>query len=192
MSVFISIMGVFINAGFGSALIQKKDADDLDFSSVFYFNIASCITLYVLLFVAAPSIASFYGKPEMVPMIRVMGLTFLISGVKNVQTSYVSKHMLFKRFFFATLGGTIGAAFVGVGMAYAGFGAWAIIAQSLFNNVVDTIILWATVKWRPKRQFSFERLKKLFSFGWKLLVSGLLDTFYNNLRSLIIGKVYSS
>ena len=192
MSVFISILGVFIDSGFSSALIQKKDADDLDFSSIFYFNLVSCSLLYLILFFAAPLISAFYGRPEMTAMVRVLGITFLISGVKSVQTAYVSKNMMFKRFFFSTLGGTIGAAFVGIGMAMMGFGAWAIIAQSLFNNAVDTLILWLTVRWRPKKQFSFARLKQLFSFGWKLLASGLLDTVYNNLRTLIIGKVYTS
>ena len=128
----------------------------------------------------------------MTPMIRVLGLTLVISGVKNVQTAYVSRTMQFKRFFFATLGGTIGAAGIGIWMAYHGYGAWALIMQGLFNNAVDTIILWITVKWRPKKLFSFERLKDLFSYGWKLLVSSLLDTIYNNLRSLIIGKKYTS
>lgn len=192
MTVFISILSVFIDSGFSAALIQKKDADDLDFSSIFYFNLVSCGLMYLILFFAAPLISAFYGRPEMTAMLRVLGITFLISGVKSVQTAYVSKHMLFKRFFFATLGGTIGAAFVGIGMAMKGYGAWAIIAQSLFNNTVDTLILWLTVKWRPKWQFSFRRLKQLFSYGWKLLVSSLLDTVYGNLRSLIIGKVYSS
>lgn len=192
MTVFISILSVFIDSGFSAALIQKKDADELDFSSIFYFNLVSCGLMYLILFFAAPLISAFYGRPEMTAMLRVLGITFLISGVKSVQTAYVSKNMMFKRFFFATLGGTIGAAFVGIGMAAMGFGAWAIIAQSLFNNAVDTVILWVTVKWRPKKQFSFQRLKQLFSFGWKLLASLLLDTVYNNLRSLIIGKVYSS
>ena len=192
MSVFISILGVFIDSGFSAALIQKKDADDLDFSSIFYFNLFSCSLLYLILFLAAPLISAFYRRPEMTAMVRVLGITFLISGVKSVQTAYVSKNMMFKRFFFSTLGGTIGAAFVGIGMAMMGFGAWAIIAQSLFNNAVDTLILWLTVRWRPKKQFSFARLKQLFSFGWKLLASGLLDTVYNNLRTLIIGKIYTS
>ena len=192
MSVFISILSVFIDSGFGSALIQKKDADDLDFSSIFYFNLVSCALMYLILFVAAPLISSFYGRPEMTAMIRVLGLTFLISGVKSIQTAYVARNMMFKRFFFATLGGTIGAAFVGIGMAIMGLGAWAIIAQSLFNNAMDTLILWLTVKWRPKKQFSLRRLRQLFSYSWKLLASGLLDTVYGNLRSLIIGKLYSS
>lgn len=192
MNVFISIFGIFVNCGLGSALIQKKDADDIDFSTVFYSQMVFCVVLYVGLFISAPLIAKFYDMPEMTAMVRVLGLTLVIAGVKNIQTSYVSRTMQFKRFFFATLGGTIGAAVVGIGMAAAGFGTWALITQSLFNNTVDTIILWVTVKWRPIKTFSFQRLKGLFSYSWKLLVSSLLDTVYNNLRSLIIGKVYSA
>jgi len=140
----------------------------------------------------APYIAEFYNRPDMTILIRVVGITLIISGVKNVQTAYVSRNMIFKRFFFATLGGTIGAAAIGIWMAVAGFGVWALITQSLFNNAVDTIILWLTVKWRPKKYFSFKRLKRLFSYGWKMLASSLLDTIYNNVRTLIIGKLYSS
>lgn len=192
MNVFISILRIFVNCGLGSALIQKKDADDIDFSTVFYSQMFFCIILYAVLFITAPLIADFYNTPDMVAMVRVLGLTIIIAGIKNVQISYVSRTMQFKRFFFATLGGTVGAAVVGIGMAMKGFGPWALIAQSLFNNTVDTIILWITVKWKPIKEFSFKRLKSLFSYGWKLLVSGFLDTVYNNLRSLIIGKVYSS
>lgn len=192
MNVFINILAVFINGGFGNSLIQKKDSDDLDFSSVFYAQMTICIVIYIGIFICAPGIADFYDIPELKNMIRVLGITLLISGVKNIQMAYVSKHMIFRKFFFATLGGTIGAAFVGLSLAFAEYGAWALIGQSLFNNFVDTVILWVTVKWRPKRAFSFERLKRLFSYGWKLLISGLLDVGYNNLRSLIIGKLYST
>lgn len=191
VTVFTAILQVFVDSGLGNALIQKKDADDLDFSSVFYFNMTMCIALYVILFFFAPLIASFYERPELVPVIRVIGLTLIISGVKNVQQAFVSRTLQFKRFFFATLGGTIGAAVVGISMAYFGFGVWALVAQQLFNATVDTIILWITVKWRPKRMFSFQRLKGLLKFGWKLLASALLHTVYTNLRSLIIGKMYS-
>lgn len=191
VTVFINLLGVFVDSGLGNALIQKKNSDDLDFSSVFYANIVFCIILYVLLFFTAPYIAVFFENEDLTAMLRVLGITFLISGVRNIQGAYVSKHLLFKRFFFATLGGTIGAAILGVTMAFMGFGAWALIAQSLFNNAVDTIILWITVKWRPKKMFSFKRLKKLFSFGWKLLASSLLDTAYKNLRAVFIGKLYT-
>lgn len=192
ITVFTSILNVFIDSGLGSALIQKKNADDLDFSSVFYANIVFCTILYFGLYACAPYIAAFYDNFSMTSMIRVLGLTLVISGVKNVQTAYVSRTMQFKRFFFATLGGTIGAAFVGIGMAMFGFGVWALIAQSLFNNLVDTIILWIMVGWRPQKRFSLQRLKRLFSFGWKLLAAGLLDTIYNNIRSLIIGRMYTA
>ena len=192
ISVFISILGVFIDSSMGIALVQKKDADELDFSTVFYFNMFMCITLYIIMFFCSPLIAKFYNRPELTTMTRVLSLTFLISGVKGIQCSYVSKNMLFKRFFFSTLGGTIFSAFIGVFFAYEGYGAWAIVAQSLSNNLIDTLILWFTVKWRPKLMFSIKRLGGLFSYGWKLLCSGLLDTGYNQLRSLIIGKVYSS
>lgn len=192
VTVFTSILNVFVASGFGSALVQKKNADDLDFSTVFYFNITACTVLYLLLFAAAPLIARFYERPDLTPVVRVLGLTLVISGVKNIQHAYVSKTMQFKRFFFATLGGTVGAALIGIIMAYYGFGVWALVAQHLFNTLVDTIILWVTVKWRPKRMFSFERLKGLFSYGWKLLVASLISTLYTKLRQLIIGKRYTA
>lgn len=192
VTVFITILQVFVDSGLGNALIQKKDADDVDFSSVFYFNVLVCAILYLGIFFAAPMLALFYDDLELVPVIRVLSLTIVISGVKNVQQAFVSRTMQFKRFFFATLGGTIGAAFLGIFLAYMGYGVWALVAQQLFNTTVDTLILWVTVKWRPKWAFSFSRLKELLSFGWKLLVSALLDTTYNQLRQLIIGKLYTT
>lgn len=192
VTIFTTIMQVFVDSGMGNALIQKKDADDLDFSSVFYFNMAMCSVLYLIMFFAAPLIASFYRMPELTAIVRVLSFVVVISGVKNVQQAYVSRHLMFKRFFFSTLGGTIGAAVIGIAMAYLGFGVWALVVQMLFNAAVDTTILWITVKWRPKKMFSFQRLKSLFSYGWKLLASSLIDTVYNDLRQLIIGKKYSS
>lgn len=192
VTVFTTILQVFVDSGLGTALIQKKEADDLDFSSVFFFNFAVCIVLYVGLFAAAPFIAKFYENNDLVSIIRVIGLTIVVSGVKGIQQSYVSRNLLFKRFFFSSLGGTIFSAILGIGMAYAGAGIWALVVQQLSNNMIDTAILWITVKWRPKLQFSWDRLKGLLSYGWKLLLSSLLDTMYNNLRSLIIGKIYTS
>ena len=192
VTVFTTILQVFVDSGLGTALIQKKNADDLDFSSVLYFNFVVCFVLYAGMFVAAPFIAKFYGDTTLTPIIRVISLTIVISGVKGIQQAYVSKNMLFKRFFFSTIGGTIFSAFLGIGLAKAGYGVWALVAQQLSNTTVDTIILWITVRWRPRKAFSWKRLKSLLSFGWKLLVSSLLDTCYNNLRNLIIGKMYSA
>lgn len=192
VTVFTAILQIFVDSGMGNALIQKKDADDLDFSSVFYFNMLMCIALYIGMFIAAPYISTFYKDPELTSVVRVMSLVLIISGVKNVQQAYVSRTMQFKRFFFATLGGTIAAAVVGIWMAYAGYGVWALVAQNLVNKFIDTVVLWFTVKWRPKLVFSFNRLKGLISYGWKLLVSGLIDSVYNNIRQLIIGKMYAA
>ena len=191
VTVITSILLVFVDSGMANSLIQKKDPDDLDFSSVFYFNIVFCVVLYVGLFFAAPLIASIYRQSQLVPVIRVLGLTVLVSGVKNVQQAYVSKTLQFKRFFFATLGGTLLAGTVGVVMAVKGFGVWALVAKELVNVTANTLILWLTVGWRPKWMFSFRRLKGLLSFGWKLLASALLDTVYNKLQQIIIGLRYS-
>lgn len=189
--VFANIFQVFVDSGLGNALIQKKDADDLDFSSVFFFNMGMCLVLYTVLFLCAPLIAQFYEDPSLTAITRVLCLTVVISGVKNVQQAYVSRTMQFKKFFFATLLGTTLSAVTGIGLALYGFGVWALVAQKLVSLLVDTVVLWMTVKWRPKLMFSWDRLKGLISFGWKLLVSSLLDTVYNNIRSLIIGKLYT-
>lgn len=192
VTVFTTIMQVFVDSGLGTALIQKKNADDIDFSSVFYFNCVVCLILYMIMFIAAPFIASFYEDSSLTPIVRVISLTIVISGIKGIQQSYVSRNMLFKRFFFSTIGGTIFSTFLGIYLAYTGFGVWAIVMQQLSNTAVDTLILWITVKWRPKKVFSWVRLKELLSFGWKMLASSLLDTVYNNLRNLVIGKFYTS
>lgn len=192
VTVFIAVFNVFVDSGLGNALIQKKEADDLDFSSVFWFNIIWCIILYTILFFLSPIFAAFYRNDNLCQILRILGLQIVISGVKNVYQAYVSRNMLFKKFFFSTIGGTIGAALVGIYMAYTGFGVWALVGQQLFNVLVDTVILCFVVKWHPKFQFSFYRLRGLFNFGWKLLISALLDTVYNEIRQLIIGKVYSS
>lgn len=190
--VFITILQVFVDSGLGSALIQKKHADDLDFSSVFYFNIAVCLVLYGGMFVIAPFIADFYRIPHLTPVIRVLSLTLIVSGVRNIQQSYVSKNLIFKKFFFATIGGTLGSAAVGIAMAYMGYGVWALVGQYISNVALGTIILWVLVPWRPKFLFSLQRLKGLFSYGWKLLASSLIDVVYAQLRQLIIGRIYTA
>ena len=143
--VVINIMQVFVDSGLGNALIQKKDSDNKDFSTVFFFNIVFCAVLYTILYFTAPYFAAFYDDLSLTPVIRVLGLTVVISGVKNVQIAYVSKTMQFKRFFFSTLGGTIFAAIAGLVLAYNGYGIWAIVVQSVSNTAIDTVILWITV-----------------------------------------------
>ncbi len=191
VTVFTTIVNVFVTCGLNDALVQKKDADDLDFSTVFYFNMVMCLGLYTLLFLTAPLIARLYDNPELIWPIRGLSLILIFGGIKNIQTAYVARHLIFKRFFYATLGGTLIAAVVGIWMALNGYGVWALIVQNLVNTCIDTIILWLTVKWRPKRMFSFERLKGLFSYAWKLLASTLIDTVYGKLYQMVIGVRYS-
>lgn len=190
--VFITIANVFVSSGFGNALIQKKNADNLDFSSVFYINIAVSLVLYAVIFMCAPFVASFYKMPVLSPALRVLAIRIPVAAINSIQHAYVSRNMLFKRFFWSTLFGTLLSGVVGIIMAYKGFGIWALVAQYLTNTCTDTVVLWFTVKWRPILACSFERAKPLIKYGWKLLVSNLIDTGYIQLRSLLIGKIYTS
>ncbi|MBQ4104919.1 MAG: lipopolysaccharide biosynthesis protein [Clostridia bacterium] len=200
ITVFTSLLGVIVQSGFGSSLVQKKDADHTDFSTVFFFQISLAVLLYAGMFFAAPFIADFYNNADMAPMIRVLSLTLIIGSVNNVQHAYVSKTMQFKKFFFASFSGTVLSGVVGVVLAFVitshtnnpVLGAWALVAQKLTDHIVDTVFLWFTVKWRPRFEFSFKKLKALYSFGWKILLSTFIDTIYKDIRTLIIGKMYTT
>ena len=194
-NIFITICNVFVTSGFGSALVQKKDADDLDFSSILYSSVIISIVLYTILFFTAPYIAAFYEKYDqntIISVIRIMSLRLPLAAYNSVQHAYVSKKMMFKKFFWSTLFGTIVSGGVGIFLAYKGYGVYALVFQYLTNVTIDTIVLTITLRWFPKLKYSFTRFKTLFKYGWKLLVSSLLDTGYNELRSLVIGKKYSS
>jgi O-antigen/teichoic acid export membrane protein len=192
ITIFISISAVFVQSGFGTALIQKANADETDFSSVFFLSLAVATALYLLLFFTAPIIARFYREPILVPVIRVLAITLLFGAINCVQNAMVSRTMLFRRFFFSSMGGIIGSGGLGIAMAYRGYGVWSLVAQQLTNNLLVTCILWFTVKWRPRAHFSFWRVKTLFNFSGKLLASSLLDTVFTNIYGLVIGKVYNA
>lgn len=192
VTVFTNILQVFVDSGLGNALIQKKDADNIDFSSVFYFNIVFCLFLYGLMFSFAPLIAKLYDMPELVKVIRVLSLILVISGIKNIQQAYVSKKLLFKRFFYATLIGTIGSAIIGIYMAYKGYGVWALVASNLSGAAINTVVLWVAVGWKPDFVFSFKRLKGLLSYGIKLLFARIVEVGYSQIHSLVIGKKYTT
>lgn len=191
VSVFITICNKLVISGFATSLIQKKDADNLDFSTVFYFSCTMAVVLYVALWFTAPFIAGFYSEYKselLIQVIRVMGLNVFIIAVNSVQQAYVSRTMQFKRYFLSTiLGNTISAA-VGIGLAVGGYGVWALVAQTLLAALVNGIVLWFTVKWRPQLKFSFKRFKELFSYGWKIFTASIIKVIYNDLRSLVIGK----
>lgn len=188
--VFISISNVFVQSGFSTALIQKKDADDLDFSSVFYLSLGLAALVYGILVVTAPCIANFYNRLDVIPVIRVLGLTLFLGVFNSIQMAYIARHMMFKKLFYRSIGAIIPAGFIGILLAYLNFGVWALVYQQLANVFFACVIMWFTVRWRPQLKFSLQRVKGLFSFGWKLLISALLDTGYNNLQSLVIGKMF--
>ena len=192
VTVLITICDVFVTYGFGNALIANKDSDSLDFSTCFYFCVALSIVLYAAVFFASPAVAKFYHNELLTPVLRVMALRIPLAAVNTVQQAYVSKHLRFKKFFYATLIGTIISGVIAVVMAYFGFGVWALVEQYLGNSLIDTLCLWIIVGWRPTKQFSFERLKAILDYGWKILAVGLVDTVFSRLRTLLIGKVYSS
>lgn len=194
VSIFTVFCDKLIICGFATSLIQKKNADNVDFSSVFYFSLAAAIVLYALLFFMAPFIASFYEKFDrntLIAVIRVSGVSLFLVAFNSVQLAYISKNMLFKRNFWSVLGAIIVSGGVGITMAYDEYGVWALVAQNIIKTFVGMLILLLTVRWKPDLSFSIARLKELFSYGWKIFVSSIIKVIYNDLRSLVIGKVYT-
>lgn len=192
VAAFINIANVFVNTSFSSALIQKKDADELDYNTMFWFNLIISFIIYFILFITAPIIAKYYNDDSLSNILRVLALSVPLSAFNSIQVAYVSSHMIFKQTFFSHSLGALLSGVFGVVMAYLGFGVWALVAQRLTNVAFNTIILRIVVTWVPKFQFSFERLRPMFAFGWRILVTGLMFSAYNELRSLIIGKRYST
>lgn len=190
--VFIQLGDVFVQTGFSTSLIQKKHADDLDFSSVFYSSIVISIILYIVIFSISPYIGQFYNEPNLTIVLRILGITLLFGAINSVQIAYISRSMKFKKLFKGSFGSVIVSGVVGVTIAYLGYGIWALVAQQLINKISLTIILWLTVRWRPKLVYSITRVKELFSYGWKILASGLLETLYVNIYGLVIGRIYDS
>ncbi len=192
VTVFIAVANVFVQSGLNTALIQKKNADNLDFSTVFYASLILAVLLYGMLFLLAPIIAQFYSnQKELIPVVRVLGLMLPLGALNSIQEAYVARNMMFKKLFYRSIGAIIPAGLLGVACAYMGAGIWALVVQQLSNSVLICVIMWFSVKWRPSLAFSLERWRKLFSFGWKLLCSALLDTCFNNLQNLIIGKMFT-
>lgn len=188
--VFIAIANVFIQSGFQTSLIQKRQVDELDYSSVFYLSLGVAALLYAVIFAGAPAVASFYHDPELKPMLRVLALMIFFGAVVSVQTAMVSRKMEFRKMCIASLLATCLSGIAGVIGAYRGLGTWALVVQQLGTQFLLMVFLWVLVGWRPAKVFSFSRVKTLFSYGWKLLCSSLLDTLYNNLYTMVIGRIY--
>lgn len=192
MVIFTSLANVFVQTGFNTSLIQNKDVTEDDYSSVFWVSLGIAIFLYGILYLTAPAIANFYRMPEIVTPFRVLALMLIPGAFNSVQLAKVSREMDFKKVFYSNIGGILISGLVGIFMAYKGCGIWALVAQTLLNIIVACIVMFFTVNWKPRLVCNLHRVRILFSYGWKLLVSSLIDTLYQDIQSLVIGRKYDS
>jgi O-antigen/teichoic acid export membrane protein len=176
LSIFLAIAQTFIDSGFSNALIQKKDRTEIDYSTVFYFNITIACIIYGILFLVAPYMARFYKEPQLKIITRLIGVNIIIASFSIVQRAKLTIKLDFKTQTQASLTAVIISGLAGIFIAYHGYGVWALVVQAILSNLLNTLLLWVFAKWRPLLVFSSESFRKLFLFGSKLLLSGLLHT----------------
>lgn len=190
--IFTIILSGVVDSGFSNALIRKKDTTDDDYNTMFITNMAISLVMFLLLYLTAPFIAQFFGREELVDLCRVMGLILIIQALSITQTTILTKQIDFKTKTKASLISAIASGVVGVGMAYADFGVWALVGQQISKSAFYTIMLWILVRWWPKLSFNKDSFHYMWSFGWKLMVSGLLNNIWNQLYQVVVGKFYSA
>lgn len=190
--IFINLAAVFISSGFATALIQKKDADATDFSTMFFCSLVCSVIIYFVIFLAAPLVAIFYEKVVLTKVLRVFALQIPLSVYNSIQNAYVSRHMLFRKYFVATMISTVLSGAVGIGLALTGAGVWALVAQSVTATIISTVVLAIILPWHPEWKFSTDSAKSMMKYGSRILAADLSGTFFSELRSIIIGRVYSS
>lgn len=191
LAIFITLSATFIDGGFGSALIQKKEPTEEDYSTIFYWNLFLALVLYAILFFTAPLIARFYKIPLLSAVLRVEGLVLIINALSLIQNNRLRKQLRFKKLAVIDITSAVISIAITLLLAYWGCGIWALVAQQLLLCSITTIILWITSKWHPKWVFSWKSFKELFNFGFFILISNLVNTFCNNIQGLLIGKVYN-
>lgn len=191
VAVFFAFADVLVSGGLSTALIQKKDADRLDYSTILYVSVGISLVIYGVFFFVAPYVARVYEKEILVAVIRVMGLVLIPNAIKSILCAYVSNCLEFKKFFFSTIGGTVISGVVGILMAKAGLGPWALVVQQMINTIVGTLILIIVTRFKPMLAFSWVRLKGLFQYGWKIFATNIIDTIYNEINPLIVGLRYT-
>lgn len=192
VNVFVIIMEVFVTTGFSSALIQKKNATRLDFSTLFHCSLVFSIFLYIIIFLCSGLIARFYHNDDLIPVIKVLSLRLPISAFNSIQMAYVSRHMAFKKIFSSTTIATVASGVLGIALAYMNFGVWALVWQGLTSVLFQTLVLFLEIPWRPYFEFSISEAKVLMNYGWKVLAANFLGTFFLQFRSLIIGRFYNA
>lgn len=191
LSIFMALAQAFIDSGFSNALIQKQNRTNIDFSTVFFFNIIIGLVLYFIFIATAPLIALFYNAPLLIKIIYIVSLNFIINSLAVVQRAILTIRLDFKKQAWISLVSVLISGLIAAYLAYHGKGVWALVYQGLANNFINMILLWVTTKWYPEWCFSLKSFKELFGFGSKILTSGLLNTLYSNLYSIIIGKFYA-
>ncbi len=192
ITVFLAVSQSLVDSGFGQALIRKKDADDLDYSTVFHFNFITGIVIFLIFFFSAPAIARFYEQPELTDIARVLGIIILINATVVTQKTRLTKSVNFRQLMKVNLTAAVISGIVAIVLALNGFGVWSLVWRSVTGSIVQALILWFSNRWVPALRFSRESFRSLFSFGSRLLVSGLIDTVYRNIYLLIIGKFFSA
>lgn len=192
MVIFTTLANVFIQNGFNTSLIQNKDVTEEDYSSVFWVTFGVASALYIVFFASAPAIAVFYEMPGIVWPFRVLSIMLFPGALQSVQLAKVSREMDFRKVFISNIGAILVSGVIGIIIAYCGGGIWALVIQTLLNVTIACLVMTVTVSWRPRLICNIKRVKTLFAYGWKLLVSSLLDTLYQDIRSLVIGKKYDS
>ena len=192
LTIFIAVSQSLIDSGFSQALIRKQDRSEIDNSTVFYFNIGVGIVLYILLYFLAPLISHFYNEPQLIPITRVVGLSLVFNSLAVVQRALLTIKLDFKTQAKASFSGALVSGTAGIYMAYTGFGVWAIVWQQISNLLITTCLLWFLSSWKPVWVYSWKSFKYLFGFGSKLLAAGLLDTIFNNIYLIVIGKYFKA
>lgn len=191
LSIFMVLAEAFIDGGFGSALIQKKTPTQVDYSTIFFWNIGMALIMYIILFVCAPAIARFYDIPLLSPVLRVQGLILFIFAFNVIQRTQLRKNLNFKVLSIVTITTSIIALAVTIAMAYKGFGVWALVTQNIITAAIPALVFWFYIKWRPAWTFSLQSFKELFSFGFYMFLTHLLNSFSSKMQGLFIGKVYN-
>lgn len=192
LMVFIAIANTFVDGGLGAALIQKKEPALEDYSTVFYWNLVLAIILYILLYFYAPFIALFYNLPLLSDILRVQGLVLIVNAFSIIQNNHLVKNFCFKKLACLNLTGASFGVVAGIIAAYSGMGVWSLVILNLSTSIWLTLFLWLTTKWYPQWCFSIKSFRQLFHYGGLILLSSLVETIYNNLQSLIIGRVFSA
>lgn len=192
ITIFIAVCTALINGGFTTALIRKKDATDDDYNTAFIVNLGVSLLLYAVIYLCSPFIADFFHREELVALTQVSSLGMIIGALGLVQQTRLTKRIDFKTQTKITIIASIASGVVGIMMALMGFGVWSLVVQSLTSQSLRTILLWVANKWIPQFRFSLESFHELFGFGWKMMVSGVLDTVWKELYQVVVGKFYSS